>query len=261
MNILDKIVDTVKERVDEYKRHNDFVNVRNNAEKVDVTAPYSFYNALNKAHISFICEVKKASPSKGIIAEDFDYTGIAKEYEQAGADAVSCLTEPYFFKGHDNYLKSIKEYIKIPVLRKDFIIDEYMIYQSVLLHADAVLLITGILDAEQLKDYLLITKSLNISALVEVHDEYELEKALKAGSEIIGINNRDLKTFNVDINNSIRISKLVPDDITCVAESGIKTYEDVNILKENNIDGVLIGETLMREKDKVEALKKLRGEL
>ena len=168
---------------------------------------------------------------------------------------------PYFFKGHDDYLKLIKEHIKIPVLRKDFIIDEYMIYQSVLLNADAVLLIAGILDLEQLIDYLLITKSLNISAIVEVHDEYELEKALKAQSSIIGINNRDLKTFDVDINNSIRISKLIPDDIICVAESGIKKYEDVEILKENNIDGLLIGETLMREKDKTAALKILRGEI
>ena len=261
MNILDKIVDTVTERVDGYKRHNDFKSVRNNAEKMEVNNPYAFYNALNKDKISFICEVKKASPSKGIISEDFDYTGIAKEYEQAGSDAVSCLTEPYFFKGSDDYLKSIKEYIKIPVLRKDFIIDEYMIYQSVLLHADAVLLIAGMLDLEQLKDYLLITKSLNISALVEVHDEYELETALKAQSSIVGINNRDLKTFNVDINNSIRISKLIPDDIICVAESGIKSRKDVEILEENHIDGLLIGETLMREKDKKAALKMLRGEI
>lgn len=261
MNILDKIIDTVKERLDDYKRHNDFKSVRSNAEKMEIRNPYAFYAALNKDNISFICEVKKASPSKGIISEDFDYTGIAREYEQAGADAVSCLTEPYFFKGHDDYLKLIKEHIKIPVLRKDFIIDEYMIYQSVLLNADAVLLIAGILDLEQLIDYLLITKSLNISALVEVHDEYELEKALKAQSSIIGINNRDLKTFDVDINNSIRISKLIPDDIICVAESGIKKYEDVEILKENNIDGLLIGETLMREKDKTAALKMLRGEI
>lgn len=261
MNILDKIIDTVKERVDDYKRHNDFKSVRNNAEKYEISSPFSFYHSLSKNDISFICEVKKASPSKGIISEDFDYKSIAKEYEKAGADAVSCLTEPYFFKGHDNYLKSIKECIQIPVLRKDFIIDEYMIYQSVLLNADAVLLIAGILDTEQLKDYLLITKSLNISTLVEVHDEYELEKALKAQSDIIGINNRDLKTFNVDINNSIKISKLIPDNIICVAESGIQKYEDVKILKENNIDGLLIGETLMREKDKISALKLLRGEL
>lgn len=145
------------------------------------------------------------------------------------------------------------------MLRKDFIIDEYMIYQSVLLNADAVLLIAAILDIEQLKDYLLIAKSLNISALVEVHDEYELEKALKVGSDIIGVNNRDLKTFNVDINNSIRMSKLIPDDVLYISESGIKDYEDIKRLKENNINAVLIGETLMREKDKSKALKLLRG--
>lgn len=259
MNILDKLIETVKERVDEYKRHDDFKSVRNYAEKYEVKTPFAFYNALNKQDISFICEVKKASPSKGIIAEEFNYINIAKDYEKAGSDAVSCLTEPYFFKGKDNYLKEIKENIKIPVLRKDFIIDEYMIYQSVLLNADAVLLIAAILDIEQLKDYLLIAKSLNISALVEVHDEYELEKALKVESDIIGVNNRDLKTFNVDINNSIRMSKLIPNDVLYISESGIKDYEDIKRLKENNINAVLIGETLMREKDKSKALKLLRG--
>lgn len=261
MNILEKIVDTVKERVDEYKREKDLTSVRNNAEKYEIKNPYAFYNALNKDNMAFICEVKKASPSKGIIAEDFDYINIASDYESAGADAVSCLTEPYFFKGNDKYIKEIKEHIKIPVLRKDFIINEYMIYQSVILEADALLLIAAILDEHQLKDYVSLTKSLNISSLVEVHDEYELEKALKAECDIIGVNNRDLKTFNVDINNSIRIAKLIPENVIYVSESGIKTYDDIKRLKENNVDAVLIGETLMREKDKSKALKTLRGEI
>ena len=261
MNILEKIVDNVKERVDEYKREQDFTLVRNNAEKYEVKNPYAFYNALNKDNMAFICEVKKASPSKGIIAEDFDYINIASDYEKAGADAVSCLTEPYFFKGNDKYIKEIKEHIKIPVLRKDFIINEYMIYQSVILQADALLLIAAILDEHQLKDYVSLTKSLNISSLVEVHDEYELEKALKAECDIIGVNNRDLKTFNVDINNSIRIAKLIPENVIYISESGIKTYDDIKRLKANNVDAVLIGETLMREKDKTKALKMLRGEI
>lgn len=261
MNILDKIVDTVKERLDEYKKIDDLKSIRKKAEDYTNENSYNFYNALKSNSMSFICEVKKASPSKGIIADEFDYINIAKEYEKAGANAVSCLTEPYFFKGSDIYLKEIKENIKLPVLRKDFIINEYMIYQSVLLNADAVLLIAGILDKNQLKEYVSLTKELNISALVEVHDEYELEKALYASAQITGVNNRDLKTFNVDINNSIRLAKYIPEDVVYVSESGIKTYEDIKMLADNKVNAVLIGETLMREKDKVSALKKLRGEI
>ena len=217
---------------------------------------YGIIRECNKFYI-------KVAPKKDteVLAEDFDYINIASDYESAGADAVSCLTEPYFFKGNDKYIKEIKEHIKIPVLRKDFIINEYMIYQSVILEADALLLIAAILDEHQLKDYVSLTKSLNISSLVEVHDEYELEKALKAECDIIGVNNRDLKTFNVDINNSIRIAKLIPENVIYVSESGIKTYDDIKRLKENNVDAVLIGETLMREKDKSKALKTLRGEI
>ncbi len=259
MNILDKIVDTVKERVSDYKRANDFKSIRYNAENYEILSPFVFYNALNTNDMSFICEVKKASPSKGIIDEQFDYLNIAKEYEKAKAEAISCLTEPYFFKGSDDYLKEISKNVSIPVLRKDFIIDEYMIYQSILLGAKAILLIASILETQQLKEYLLIAESLKISALVEVHDGYELEKALKAESKIIGVNNRDLKTFNVDINNSINLSKFIPEDILFVSESGIKSYDDIKKLKSNNVDAVLVGETLMKEKDKVKALQLLQG--
>ena len=261
MNILEKIVDTVKERVAEYKRADDFKSVRKQAENNVNHTINCFYDSLNSENMSYICEVKKASPSKGIIAEDFDYVSIAKDYEKAGANAISCLTEPYFFMGSDKYLKEIKENVKLPVLRKDFIIDEYMIYQALLLNADAVLLIAGILDKEQLKDYISITKELNISALVEVHNEYELEKALYAGADIVGVNNRDLKTFNVDINTSIRLSQYIPENVLYVSESGIKTYEDIKLLKAGRAKAVLVGETLMREKDKITALKKLRGEI
>ncbi len=259
MNILDKIVEVTKDRVSEYKKKDDFKSIRKRAEEFQVISSYSFHNALKEEDISFICEVKKASPTLGVISEDFDYINISKEYKKAGASAISCLTEPYFFKGSDEYIKEIKESVSLPILRKDFIIDEYMIYQAVILEADAVLLIANILDEYQLKDYLDITKSLKISALVEVHDEYELEKAMKAESDIIGVNNRDLKTFHVDINNSIRIGKLIPDNVLFISESGIKSYEDIKKLKENGADGVLIGETLMKSENKVEALKKLKG--
>ena len=212
-----------------------------------------------KKEISFICEVKKASPSKGLIAEDFPYLEIAKDYEAAGADAISCLTEPYYFKGSDEYLKNIKKEVSIPVLRKDFTINEYMIYQAKCMGADAVLLICAILDDSELLQLGKLAKSLGLSALVEAHDEREIERALKAGADIIGVNNRDLKTFQVDIYNSIRLRKYVPEDICYVSESGIKNENDIRNLIMNETDAVLIGETLMRSNDKKDMINRLRG--
>lgn len=220
---------------------------------------YRFYKALQKEEMSYICEVKKASPSKGLIAPDFPYVKIAREYEKAGASAISCLTEPYYFKGSDAYLREIASTVSIPVLRKDFTVNQYMIYQAKVLGASAILLICAILDDEQLTEYLALADSLGLDALVEAHDAEEVARALKAGAQIVGVNNRDLKTFEVDVRNSIRLREQAPRDVLFVSESGIKTSEDIRKLYENEVDAVLIGETLMRSEDKKQALETLNG--
>jgi len=209
--------------------------------------------------IAFICEIKKASPSKGIIADDFPYITIAGEYEAAGAAAISVLTEPYWFKGDDRHLREIANTVSLPLLRKDFIVDGYMIYEAKILGASAVLLICSILECETLAEYIDVAHGLGLSALVEVHDEIELNTALRAGARIIGANNRDLRTFEVDMGNSIRLRKLAPKDIIFVSESGIRTAEDIRTLRRHGVDAVLIGETLMRSPDKKAALAELRG--
>ena len=221
---------------------------------------FYFEKALTKQGLSFICELKKASPSRGVIAQDFPYLDIAREYEVAGATAISCLTEPYYFQGKDQYLKEISQAVRLPVLRKDFVIDSYMIYEAKILGAAAVLLICAVLDKDTLGDYLRIAEDLSLSALVEAHDEAEVDRALEAGARIIGVNNRDLNTFEVDRNTSIRLRKRVPKEILFVSESGIKTADDIRELRDNGVDAVLIGETLMRESDKAAALERLRGE-
>ena len=222
-------------------------SAKDSAEAGGRSGRYRFYRALQKEGMSYICE--KASPSKGLIAKEFPYVKIAKEYELAGAAAVSCLTEPYYFKGSDDYLREIAETISIPVLRKDFTVNSYMIYQAKLLGAAAILLICAILDDEQLVEYLKLADSLGLDALVEAHDAEEVARALKAGAQIIGVNNRDLKTFEVDVRNSIRLRELAPKEVLFVSESGIKTSEDIRKLYENEVDAVLIGETLMRSDD------------
>jgi indole-3-glycerol phosphate synthase len=218
-----------------------------------------FETALGKPGMLFICEIKKASPSKGLIVEDFPYLSIARDYEQAGADAISVLTEPDYFLGSTVYLSEIKKHISVPLLRKDFIIDDYQLYESKLIGADAVLLICALLDTETIRDYLQVCDSLELSALVEAHNETEIESALSAGARIIGVNNRDLKTFEVDINNCVKLRPLVPKDVLFVAESGIKTAADIDVLRKAGVDAVLIGETLMRSGDKKAALRELKG--
>ncbi len=220
---------------------------------------YPFEKALAKEGMSFICEVKKASPSKGVIAEYFPYVEIAKEYENAGADAMSILTEPFYFQGSDEYLKEIRSFVNIPLLRKDFTVDEYMIYQAKYLGADAVLLICAILSDMQLQEYAGIAKELGLSALVEAHDEEEVRRALHAGAKIVGVNNRNLKDFTVDITNSVRLRELVPGEILFVSESGMKTREDIARLEANGTNAVLIGETFMRSENKAEMLRQLAG--
>ena len=219
----------------------------------------TFYDHLKKTGMSFICEVKKASPSKGLIAPDFPYLEIAKEYEAAGASAISCLTEPFYFQGSDKYLKEIANAVNIPVLRKDFTVDEYMIYQAKAFGASAVLLICAILDDARLKAYRELAESLGLDALVEAHDAEEVTRALKCGAKIIGVNNRDLKTFQVDTGNSIRLRRIAPENVVFVSESGIKTPEDIRNLYEHQVDAVLIGETLMRSTDKKAMLAELQS--
>ena len=252
--MLTEITEKTKERLE----GKSLEKIKEQVEKLEITRDFSFEAALKDDSIAIISEVKRASPSKGLIAEDFDYLNIAKEYEEAGVSAISVLTEPYFFQGSDNILKEISENVKTPIVRKDFTISSYMIYEAKLIGASAILLIVSILDDNQLKEYLELADELGLSSIVETHDEKEIERALNAGARIIGVNNRNLKDFTVDIHNSVNLRKNVPEDIIFISESGIKTPEDVRILKENNVDGVLIGETLMRSDDKktlIEALK------
>lgn len=255
MNILEEIAEKTKRRIQEEKVR---VPVEDLKERI-VKNEISFLKALKKEGMSYICEVKKASPSKGLIAPDFPYLEIAGEYEAAGASAISCLTEPYYFQGSDRYLEEIISTVKIPVLRKDFTVDEYMIYQARALGAAAVLLICAILDDSQLRGYRQLAESMGMDALVEAHDEKEVERALRCGAKIVGVNNRDLRTFQVDMANSIRLRKLAPRDVVFVSESGIRTSEDIRRLYDNQVDAVLIGETLMRSEDKKAALELLNG--
>lgn len=315
--ILDEIAEKTKERVAEQKKKVPLEKMKRQAldivarETNNGSSPYSkflFRDNLAADGISFICEVKKASPSKGLIAPDFPYVEIAKEYEAAGASAISVLTEPFYFQGSNQFLMDIKKEVNIPLLRKDFTVDEYMIYEAKVIGASAVLLICAILDDEQLASYLQLAHELGMSALVEAHDEEEVRRAIACGAGIIGVNNRDLKTFTVDIMNSVRLRKLIPDmvpakrfpvkestkgstkgsgtDTVCdvrsdieynrvpdpfvecyvhqkmvyVSESGIKTKEDIDRLKANGTDAVLIGETFMRSSDKKKLFAELRGE-
>jgi indole-3-glycerol phosphate synthase len=260
-NILEEIAARTRERIAKEKSRISVSELENRIQEVNKNArqKITFLQALQKDGMSYICEVKKASPSKGLIAPDFPYLAIAKEYEQAGASAISCLTEPFYFQGADQYLREISAAVQIPVLRKDFTVDEYMIYQAKSLGASAVLLICAILDDGELRAYRQLAKELGLDALIEAHDEYEVDRVLNLGAEIVGVNNRDLRTFQVDMNNSIRLRKMAPDNVVFVSESGIRTPEDIRILYENKVDGVLIGETLMRSPDKKAALESLNG--
>lgn len=257
--ILEKIVAATRTRVERMKELLPLEKIKEKAFSSDTTTDFSFEKALRKKDISFICEVKRASPSKGMITEDFPYLKIAEEYENAGADALSVLTEPKYFKGGNKYLAEIKDKVSIPVLRKDFIIDPYQIYESKVLGASAILLICALLDTRTLSKYLSICHELGLSALVEAHNEAEVESALETNVRIIGINNRNLNNFSVNISNSIRLRDMVPDNIVFVSESGIKTPEDVEMMRKAKVDGVLIGETLMRSLDKKHMLEYLRG--
>ncbi len=261
MTILDEIAEKTRQRIAERKRRVPLEEIRREAEGMELDTGFPFEQALKRKGMAFICEVKKASPSKGVIAAEFPYLQIAREYEQAGASAISCLTEPFYFQGRDTYLQEIAAHVSVPVLRKDFTVDLYMIYEAKILGAAAVLLICALLTDEQLKEYLIITKKLGLSALVEVHTEEEVKRALKSGAGIIGVNNRNLKNFQVDITTSKRLRNMVPDDYIFVSESGIRNERDLEELYENGTDAVLIGEMLMRASDKKMTLQGLKRKL
>ena len=257
--ILDKIIEATKIRVAQEKQVESPEAVKAAALALPSDTGFPFEAALRQQDFNFICEVKKASPSKGIIAEHFPYLDIAKEYEVAGAAAISVLTEPDFFKGDKKYLQEIASTVKIPVLRKDFIIDEYQIYQAKVWGASAILLICACLDVPTLTKFRELADSLGLSSLVEAHDENEVQMAIDCGARIIGVNNRNLKDFTVDVQNSVRLRNLVQDDVIFVSESGLETPEDIQVLRDNNIGVALMGETFMRSRNKVEKLAYLYG--
>ena len=257
--ILDRIVEATKIRVAQEKQVETPEAVKAAALALPSDTGFPFEVALRQQDFNFICEVKKASPSKGIIAEHFPYLDIAKEYEVAGAAAISVLTEPDFFKGDKKYLQEIASTVKIPVLRKDFIIDEYQIYQAKVWGASAILLICACLDVPTLTKFRELADSLGLSSLVEAHDEHEVQMAIDCGARIIGVNNRNLKDFTVDVQNSVRLRNLVEDDVIFVSESGLETPEDIQVLRDNNIGVALMGETFMRSPNKVEKLAYLYG--
>lgn len=260
MTILDELAAHARERSAAAQAAHPLAEVKAAALALP-KGDFAFERALKKDDIAFIFECKKASPSKGLIAPDFPYLQIARDYEAAGADAISVLTEPKWFLGSDEYLRQIAAAVQTPCLRKDFTVDDYMIYEARLLGASAVLLICSILDERRLKEYIALCDTLGLSALVEAHDEAEVAMALRAGARVVGVNNRNLKDFTVDTANSCRLRALIPRDVVFVSESGVKSAADVAALREIGADAVLIGETLMRAPDKTAKLAELKGTL
>lgn len=261
-DILERIAADKRVQVAEEKKAVSLEQMKVMALETESSLPdFIFEKTLKREGISFICEVKKASPSKGVIAENFPYVEIAKAYEQAGADCLSVLTEPKYFLGCDKYLSQIREAVRLPILRKDFTVDTYQIYQAKVMGANAVLLICALLDEAFIKECIEICDELGLTALVEAHDEEEIQMAVNAGARVIGVNNRNLKDFTVDIHNSTRLREFAPEGTLFVAESGIKTREDVKAFEDEKVNAVLVGETLMRAEDKKQMLAYLRGEI
>ena len=256
--ILDELAAFARKRVAADQAKTPFADIKAQAEAMP-KGDFRFEKALAGKDCAFICEVKKASPSKGVIDPVFDFEAIARSYEDAGADCVSCLTEPNWFLGSDEIFKKVRKIVTRPMIRKDFTVDDYMIYEAKVLGASAVLLICAILDEVTIRKWIGICDTLGLSALVEAHDEEEIAMAVRSGARIIGINNRNLKDFTVDVHNSERLRKLVPENILFVAESGIKTADDIQVLRDANVNAVLIGETLMRASDKKAMLDGLKG--
>lgn len=255
--ILDEIAAFSKKRVAAAKEIKPLEEIKQMALSMP-KGDFRFENTLKKRGLSFICEVKKASPSKGIISADFPYLDVAEEYEKAGADCVSCLTEPKWFLGSDKIFKEIREKINLPMIRKDFTVDEYQIYEAKCMGADAVLLICALLDTKTVEKYIEVCDFLGISALVEAHDEKEIKSAADAGARIIGVNNRNLKNFTVDFSNAQRFREKIPQNTIYVAESGVKTADDIKLIKAVNADAVLIGEAFMKSENKKRMLEDFR---
>lgn len=260
MTILDELADHARERTEQAQRAYPLSSLKRDALALPKSNGVgAFEQALARPGMSFICECKKASPSKGLIAPDFPYVKIAQQYEDAGADCISVLTEPTRFLGSDEYLRDIAATVSIPCLRKDFTVDPYMIYEAKVLGASAVLLICALLSEDQLREYMGVCDGLGLSALVEAHDEAEIDRAVSVGARIIGVNNRNLKDFSVDTDNTRKLRARIPQDVVCVSESGVRSAEDVAQLRRMGVDAVLIGETLMRADDKKAKLAELRG--
>lgn len=259
MTILEEIAAYARERTAAAERKMPLAEIRRRAEGMP-RGDFSFERALRKPGLSLICECKKASPSRGLIAPDFPYVQIAREYEAAGADCISVLTEPKWFLGRDEYLEKIASAVSVPCLRKDFTVSEYMIYESRLLGASAVLLIVSLLSEAQLQEYLGLCRELEISALTEAHSAEEIVTAVRAGASVIGVNNRNLRDFSVDTGNSAALRELVPPGVLFVSESGVTGAADTEKLREIGADAVLVGEALMRASDKKAKIRELRGE-
>ena len=259
-DILERIAADKRIQIEEEKNKIPLEQMKEMAYSTKSVLPqFAFENALRKEGISYICEVKKASPSKGIIAQEFPYVEIAKEYEKSGADCLSVLTEEKYFLGCDQYLQEIRSVVQLPVLRKDFTIDTYQIYQAKVIGADAILLICALLDVDFMKECIDICNALGLTALVEAHSKEEVQMAIDAGARVIGVNNRNLKDFTVDVGNSARLREYAPEGTLFVAESGIKSRQDVEVFEENKVNAVLVGETLMRATDKRRKLMELKG--
>jgi len=255
--ILDDLKNSTRKRVEACRKIIPDAELEKLLDKRPEREPFVFEKALNKTGMSYICEIKKASPSKGIIAGHFPYRDIAREYESAGADCISVLTEPEYFLGDIKYLREIRELVHTPILRKDFTCDPYMVTEAAVNGADAVLLIAAILSDDELRTLFNLAEELGLSVIFEAHDKTEIDRCIAAGARIIGVNNRNLRDFSVNVENSGALRQAVPDDIIFVAESGISTAEDVRALKQIGVDACLIGETLMRADDKGAKLREL----
>jgi indole-3-glycerol phosphate synthase len=253
--MLKEIIKNKKEELEEKKRILSLNEIKKKLNRLDKTRDFKKALQSDANDIRIIAEIKKASPSKGIISCDFDPKKIAGEYEKHGAAAISILTDKKYFMGNESYINDVKQIVKIPLLRKDFIIDEYQVYETRLVKGDALLLIVAVLDDEQIKDYLALAKGLEMECLVEVHDEKETERALQCGSSIIGINNRDLRTFQTDIRTTFRLKTMIPDEKIVISESGISSVKDIQLLKQHGVNVFLIGEALMREDDRGRKLR------
>lgn len=260
VDIIKRIAADKRMQVAQEKKEISYEKLKEMAMAAKSSLPdFIFEETLQKDGVSFICEVKKASPSRGIISKDFPYMDIAREYERAGADCISVLTESKYFLGNDRYLSDIRKAVNLPLIRKDFIVDTYQIYQAKVIGANAVLLICSLMNVEFLEECIGTCNKLGISALVEVHSEDEVQMAIRAGARMIGVNNRNLKDFSVDVHNSIRLRKLVPKEMVFIAESGIRTRDDIKALEKEGVNAVLVGESLMQSESKEQKLKELKG--